>query len=180
MLDICMHILDIAENSARAGADVIVLAVHEQTEENMLTIDILDNGRGMDKDTLIEAVNPFMTTKKNKKTGLGLSLMREAARSSGGDLTIDSQQGKGTAVHARFRLDHIDRQPLGNIAELVKVLIVSYPDIFFQIALFKDHSEFQWDTSCIDEMPGNPARSGRAAAERINNDFSLNPLSPDL
>ena len=180
MLDICMHILDIVENSSRAEADVIALVIQENRKENILVIDILDNGKGMDEDMQKEVLDPFVTTKKNKKTGLGLSLMREAARSAGGDLTIESQRGNGTAVNAVFRLDHIDRQPLGDVVELIKVLIASYPDILFHITLIKDDNEFQWDTNRIEDKLGNVQRSGRAAAELVDHDFALNPLTQGL
>ena len=49
MLTLSDHILDITENSIRAGAKLIEISVDEDSENNLLTIEIKDDGHGMDQ-----------------------------------------------------------------------------------------------------------------------------------
>ena len=159
MIELSLHIMDIVENSVRAGAEVVAISVDADTKADILNISIIDNGRGMSGDELAEAVDPFVTTKPGKKTGLGLSLLRAAARQTGGDLAITSVPGQGTAVDVRFGLTHVDRQPLGNIKELMLLLLVSHPRVEFQLSCSRDGEEFEWDTSTIYERFGAVSRT---------------------
>jgi len=66
---------------------------------NYVRIAVIDNGTGMDAETLARAADPFFTTKpKGKGTGLGLAMAKGFAEHSGGALTIASHIGIGTAV----------------------------------------------------------------------------------
>ena len=59
-----------------------------------------DNGLGMSEDVLSKALEPFFTTKEfGKGTGLGLSTVYGFVTQSGGDLTIQSEAGRGTTVN---------------------------------------------------------------------------------
>jgi len=58
-------------------------------------ITISDTGVGMDSDTLNNMYNPFFTTKPNG-TGLGLSIVYQIILEHGGQITVDSQIGRGT------------------------------------------------------------------------------------
>ena len=75
MEDISLHILDIAENSIRAKAKNINIMITEDYKNDLLTLTIEDDGEGMDEATKAFALNPFFTTKKGKKVGLGLALL---------------------------------------------------------------------------------------------------------
>lgn len=132
MEDLSLHILDIAENSIAAGADKIQIKIIEDIKKNLLTIEIADNGRGMDPETVKMASDPFFTTKvKKKKFGLGIPLLAQAAKECNGDISIASEEGRGTAITARFEYDHIDKKPLGDIASTLSILIASHPLIDF-------------------------------------------------
>ena len=73
MREIALHVLDLIENSIRAGAAVISVSVDEEPAEDSLVVSVEDDGPGLSVpgDT---AVDPFFTTKEGKKTGLGLSM----------------------------------------------------------------------------------------------------------
>ena len=62
-------------------------------------ISVSDNGVGMRKEVLEHALEPFFTTKTEERgTGLGLSTVRNFAVEARGFVTIESQEGLGTAV----------------------------------------------------------------------------------
>lgn len=131
MEELALHILDLVENSIRAESTKISIQVMENRRKDRMDIRIEDNGKGMDKETLHKAVNPFFTSREGKTTGLGLALFAQAAGEAGGKMEIHSAPGKGTSIHAFFQLGHIDRKPTGNIAETVDILKQTHEEIEF-------------------------------------------------
>lgn len=119
-----MHILDVAENSIRAKATLVEITVSVQPGEDRLTVLIKDDGCGMDAEQLRHVQDPFFTTRKTRKIGLGVPFFKQAAESTGGTFRIESEKGKGTTVEAVFILSHIDRMPLGDITATIHTLIV--------------------------------------------------------
>jgi signal transduction histidine kinase len=115
MEDISLHLLDIAENAVRAGATTIAIEILEDKSKDLLSVCIKDDGSGMDEEMVKNAVDPFFTTKKERKTGLGLPLLSLAAQQTGGNLNIKSQKGSGTTITAIFKPSHPDMKPMGNI-----------------------------------------------------------------
>ena len=88
MKEISLNILDIAENSVKAGAPLTEIYVDETGDELILTIK--DNGCGMDEETVKAVTDPFYTTRKTRKVGLGIPLLKLACEQTGGSLTITS------------------------------------------------------------------------------------------
>ncbi|MFC4255171.1 PAS domain S-box protein [Altererythrobacter xixiisoli] len=65
-----------------------------------IRLSVIDNGSGMDAETLARATEPFFTTKGvGKGTGLGLSMIDGFARQMGGVLQLESVVGTGTSAH---------------------------------------------------------------------------------
>lgn len=146
MRELSLHVLDVVENSVSAGARHVIIEIHENQQADLLTIEIRDDGRGMDQETLSRLFDPFFTTRKERKVGLGLSLFREAARMCDGDVVVRSAPGEGTTVTATFRLSHIDRAPIGDMGQTLVTLIVMYPEIEFCYDHARDHDEFVFCT----------------------------------
>lgn len=149
MEDLSLHILDIVENSIRAYAKKIEIKIIEEKKKDLLTIEIIDDGKGMDEKTLKNVLDPFFTTKNTRKVGLGLSLLAQSAEESGGSIEIESKPGQGTKVKATFGYSHIDRKPLGDVHESLKVLITANPDINFIYEYQKDGAGYRLDTKEI-------------------------------
>jgi anti-sigma regulatory factor (Ser/Thr protein kinase) len=131
MLELALHILDIAENSVRAGAKTVYISITEDRMKDRLLIVIRDDGAGMDPTTLKRAMDPFYTSKKVRRVGLGLPMLAEAAERAGGSFAIESQVGVGTRVEVNFQFSHIDRQPLGDLTGAFMVLIAGNAGVDF-------------------------------------------------
>jgi len=129
MEDLALHVLDIAQNSIEAGATEIDIDLFEEAEQDRLVIEVRDNGRGMSPETAARAADPFYTSRSTRRVGLGLPLLAEAARATGGGLTVDSVPGRGSRVVAVFGYRHIDRAPVGDIETTLLVLIAGRPDL---------------------------------------------------
>ena len=73
---------------------------------------VRDTGHGMDSATKERVLEPFFTTGgTGERTGLGLSVAHGIVVSHGGDLMVESEPGKGTAVHVFLPRDRkIDRE----------------------------------------------------------------------
>ncbi len=157
MIELALHILDIAENSTRAQAGLVEITILEDLKEDVLALEIRDNGCGMDELTVKRVMDPFYTTKKVRRVGLGLPMLAQAARATGGGFEIESQVGRGTRVSARFRHSHIDRQPLGDVPGAVSALILGNPDVDFLYTHRKDGHTYVLDTREIRrELDGVP------------------------
>ena len=110
MRDISLHILDIAENSVKAGAKNIEIIIEEDTKKDLLNIEINDDGTGMKPEIAENVTDPFVTTRTTRKVGLGLPLLKNSAEQAEGSLKVDSVLGKGTKIKAVFKLSHIDNE----------------------------------------------------------------------
>ncbi len=146
MEDLSLHILDIAENSIAAAARRIEIKIDEDKDKDLLTIEIIDDGKGMDPKALKKALDPFFTTRKTRKVGLGLSFLAQAAKESGGKIKLNSKEHEGTTVKATFRLSHPDCKPMGDINETIRVLVAGNPGIDFLYEHKKNNSLYCFDT----------------------------------
>jgi signal transduction histidine kinase len=159
MEDLSLHILDIAENSVAAEADIIEIRISEDMDKDLLSIEVIDNGEGMDEETQKKALDPFYTSKTVRRYGFGLSLLNEAAKAANGHLSVQSKKGEGTKIKADFQHSHIDRQPLGDIAQTIITLIIGNPEIDFIFEHKRNGHTRSLDTRAIktqlNEMPIN-------------------------
>ncbi len=131
MRDIASHILDIAGNSIRAKAKLVEISVEEMLEDDLFVLSIKDDGEGMDKKTLQQAVDPFFTSRKTRKVGLGIPLLKQNAEAAEGELQIQSEPGIGTFLKARFIYSHMDRIPLGDIPVVISLLVSGNVNVDF-------------------------------------------------
>ncbi len=136
MKELSLNILDVSENSVKARAKNVDILITED-DENM-TIEIIDDGCGMDEETLSKVTNPFFTTRTTRDVGLGIPFLKLAAEQTGGRLSISSKcesaypDDHGTDIKAVFNKKNIDFTPLGDVASTVVTLIQGNPDIDFK------------------------------------------------
>ncbi|MCD6152453.1 MAG: sensor histidine kinase [Syntrophobacterales bacterium] len=146
MLELSMHILDIVENSTRAGAKLVKIRIVENKKKDRLFIYISDDGKGMDEETLKKALDPFFTSKSVRNIGLGLPMLLQATKSCDGHFSVESKKGMGTRVTADFKYSHIDRQPLGDITGTMITLIAGNPEVDFVYSHQKGNLKYTLDT----------------------------------
>ncbi len=159
MTELALNVLDVANNSIRAGASLIEIEIKIQRELDTLTISISDNGCGMSKEQLEKVEDPFFTSRTTRSIGLGVPFFKLAALSTGGSFHIDSAVGIGTTVIAEFKLSHIDRMPLGDMNCTMHTLITLNTQIDFLYTYLFDGRQFMLDTrefrSILKEVPFN-------------------------
>ncbi|MDR3225956.1 MAG: ATP-binding protein [Clostridiales Family XIII bacterium] len=146
MQELSLNILDIAENSVRAGALLVRIEVKTLQADDRMEIIITDDGKGMDEATAQGAADPFYTTRTTRKVGLGLPYMKMNAELTGGTMKIESSPGVGTKVAASFGLGHIDRIPLGDMGQTMSILAGANPEMDFVYELNADGADFIFDT----------------------------------
>lgn len=155
MTELSLNILDVAENSTRAGAKLVRIAVEADFPSDLLTISICDDGCGMDEEQVKQVTDPFFTSRTTRKVGLGVPFFKYAAESTGGSFNISSVPGRGTDVTATFVLSHIDRMPLGDITATIHTLIVCHPDTDFIYTYRYNEKSFTLDTRQFREILGD-------------------------
>jgi signal transduction histidine kinase/CheY-like chemotaxis protein len=106
-----MALLNLTVNArdAMPNGGILTLGVHERAIADgdmagvaagiYVELSVTDTGTGMDAETVSRAIEPFFTTKGiGQGTGLGLSMVHGLAAQLGGELSIDSAIGRGTAI----------------------------------------------------------------------------------
>ncbi|MFA6926265.1 MAG: ATP-binding protein [Bacteroidales bacterium] len=155
MNDLALHLLDIVQNSLVAGASFITIEVDENPAGNLLTISVKDNGRGMSPEQVQKLSAPFFTSRTTRKVGLGVPLLEHTAEQSGGGLEVVSVPGKGTCLTTRFQYDHLDRPPLGDVANAVVLMISANPGVDFAYKYTYNGRSYNVDTLQLKEVMGD-------------------------
>ena len=159
MKDLSLNLLDIAENSVKAEATLTQLLLTQ--EGDILTFQVVDNGKGMTEEILQGVTDPFYTTRTTRKVGLGLPLLRMAAEQTGGSMTVESRHrdihpdNHGTTVTAVFHTDHIDCPPVGDLVATVTTLIQGHPDRDFYFRHADGDTVVEMDTRQLREVLGD-------------------------
>jgi len=167
MRELSLHILDLIENSARAGASTIMITLVENDAKDLLRIVVEDDGPGLSV-APETALDPFYTTKDGKRTGLGLSLLRSTAEQAGGHVTLRQSVLGGLAIEATMRLRHIDRIPMGDIASTVSSVVCTNPDLDLWCRFAVGDEECLVRVSDIAKELPIGKRSGLAVARQVS------------
>lgn len=171
MKELSQHILDIMHNSLSAAATKLTLDIEESSKDDTYRIRIADNGKGIPPEMLATVTDPYTTSRKSRKVGMGLPLFRMSAEQTGGYLRIDSTVGEGTVVEVVFGREHIDRPALGDIEGTLVLLMASFPEREFVYTHTTDDGTFTFDSGEIKEqldgVPLNNANVIRFLKEMI-------------
>ncbi len=98
---------NVIKNSFEAMKRRGILRIRTDLDASHVTITFTDTGGGMSAQSLSRVFEPYYTT-KSSGTGLGLLIVRRIVREHGGELAIESDEGKGITV--TIRLPYLDRR----------------------------------------------------------------------
>ncbi|MGL1891345.1 MAG: sensor histidine kinase [Spirochaetaceae bacterium] len=118
--NLCDCILDLFQNSVEANSKTIVLDFIQSKAS--LEINIIDDGKGMDQNTLSRVKDPFFTDgikHKSRKVGLGIPFLIQTTEMTDGVFHLKSDLGKGTVLNITFNLSHWDTPPIGDVVGLL-------------------------------------------------------------
>jgi len=169
--ELSLHVLDLVENSVRAGAGVVAVTVEEQPERDLLAISVEDDGPGLAVGPE-QALDPFYTTKEGKRTGLGLSLFRQQVEMAGGGVELGRSALGGLAVRARLGLGHVDRYPLGDLAGTLAGVAAANPGVQIRARLANGGREVIVSTAVAEGAQPVSGGAARAAARRLRQGIS--------
>jgi len=98
---------NVIKNSLEAMHSHGRLRIRTDLDDTYVIIRFVDTGCGMSAENLSRVFEPYFTTKPSG-TGLGLLIVRRIVREHGGELSIESSQGKGLTL--TVRLPYIDKR----------------------------------------------------------------------
>ncbi|MBQ2691704.1 MAG: ATP-binding protein [Clostridia bacterium] len=155
MNELALYILDLTQNSVTAGASCVEISVTLDREADTLVILIKDDGCGMSKEFVAKVTSPFTTTRKTRKVGLGIPMIKQLCEMCEGTFRIESELGKGTTLHLEFQLSHVDLPPMGDLAETMTALVIGSPDKpDFRLVYSEGAEPYVFDTAMIRQVLG--------------------------
>ena len=92
---------NVIKNSFEAMKRRGILRIRTDMDESHVRVSFIDTGGGMSAETLSHVFEPYYTTKE-RGTGLGLLIVRRIVREHGGELAIESTEGKGLTLTIRL------------------------------------------------------------------------------
>src|SRR5437870_397754 len=92
---------NVIKNSFEAMKRRGILRIRTDMDESHVRVSFIDTGGGMSAETLSHVFEPYYTTKE-RGTGLGLLIVRRIVREHGGELAIESTEGKGLRLSIRL------------------------------------------------------------------------------
>jgi signal transduction histidine kinase len=98
---------NVIKNSFEAMKRRNVLRIRTDRDDTHVLVSFTDTGVGMSAENLSRVFEPYFTT-KSSGTGLGLLIVRRIVREHGGELSIESSEGKGLTL--TIRLPYIDKR----------------------------------------------------------------------
>ncbi len=128
MKDLADHLFDIIENSINASATEVKIIFGIKNKNFFCNIE--DNGVGIKDKNVID---PFVTSRKTRRVGLGLPLLKKAVEDTGGYLKISKLKKRGTRIEFKTDISHIDAKPFGDMASTFVDVIYSWPKVNFEI-----------------------------------------------
>lgn len=105
-------ILNLIKNAKEAMPDGGTIAIGSRIEGDMISISVSDTGTGMPPDVLEKVFAPFFSTKGIVGMGLGLSISYGIVKGFGGEMSIESQLGKGTTLKMTLPLKKETRKEM--------------------------------------------------------------------
>jgi len=101
---------NIMKNSLEAMPDGGTLSLDTSLDDGLVVLSISDTGQGIPKEVRGRIFDPFFTTKGPQRMGLGMSVSYGIIKRHHGDITVQSEEGKGTSVIIKLPVAHHTRE----------------------------------------------------------------------
>lgn len=98
---------NVIKNSLEATKERGILYIRSDMDDTHVVVRFTDTGGGISAENLSRVFEPYFTT-KSAGSGLGLLIVRRIVREHGGELSIQSTEGKGLTL--TIRLPYLDRR----------------------------------------------------------------------
>jgi signal transduction histidine kinase len=98
---------NVIKNSFEAMKRRGILRIRTDMDASHVLVSFTDTGGGMSAENLSRIFEPYFTT-KSSGTGLGLLIVRRIVREHGGELAIESNEGRGLTL--TLRLPYLDKR----------------------------------------------------------------------
>jgi len=107
-MSLLLNLIDNARKAIDAGGEIVI---RSRTREDVCEISVTDNGRGIPEEELSKIKDAFYRVDKSRSraqggVGLGLRLCDEIAALHGGEITFESEPGKGTTVTIKLKAEN--------------------------------------------------------------------------
>jgi CheY-like chemotaxis protein len=143
--EVATNLLFNAIDALPQGGKIIVSAY---SQDDHAVFEVRDDGIGMTEEVRARCMEPFVTTKGERGTGLGLAMVYGIVQRHHGDIEIESKLGEGTLVRVRlpfYRGVTDPEQPGASwVSRKLKILLVDDEEVVRDvIALFLRHQEHE-------------------------------------
>ena len=150
--DLAQALLEIIINSVKANATKIIIKFLKSDQNNEIAMEVEDDGKGMDEESLGKATTPFYTERTTRKIGLGLPFFKGLAEMLNGTFAITSTPNIGTKVRLTVQKDHIDLPKQGDLGEMMMIAIGADPSVDYQFTYRNNDQEFIFKTEEVKEI----------------------------
>jgi len=90
--------INIINNALDAMPDGGRISFSTWSNENTVFVEISDTGMGMSEEVRNQMFDPFFTTRRPERTGLGMGVAYSIVKRHGGKMEVESEEGKGTTL----------------------------------------------------------------------------------
>ncbi len=101
LFNACYNLINNAIPEVPAGGSITVRGLVDADRKSVV-LSVIDTGRGMPPQVRDSLFTDRVVSRKTGGTGLGTKIVRDAVEAHGGSITVESEEGKGTAFHIRL------------------------------------------------------------------------------
>ena len=155
MRELSLSILDIVQNSVKAGASLISVEINET--EDRFSFTVTDDGCGMTPELLARVKRPFYDYANYEEGRAWDPVVDSRGTPDRGDVFIRSQTGEahGTELRAEFNKKHIDFTPPGDLTATVVTLVQGMGDIDLEYVHHTEKGDVRLSTRQLREVLGD-------------------------
>lgn len=139
---ILINLLSNAVKFTRDGQVDLLVDLDEAAGSSLLSFVVQDTGSGIEREDFEAIFNPFVQTTKGYQaqegTGLGLSISRQFARMMGGNLTVESEVGEGSAFCATIAFEPVDATDIAGNPPVRRVVGLAPDQPRYRILVVED------------------------------------------